>query len=69
MRSRREERALQFEVEQLVEDVSATLSGRLVQRWASGDVPGWVRINQLAHADWDNLAGLADGTDRLCCVG
>jgi len=22
-----------------------------------------VRVNQLAHADWDNMAGLADGPD------
>jgi hypothetical protein len=37
----------------------------LLQRWGSGDVPGWVRVNELAHADWDDLAGLADGTRVL----
>ena len=65
MRRRRDERAVQSEVEQLVEEVAATLSGCLVQRWASAEIPGWVRVNQLAHADWDNLAGLAEGTPRV----
>jgi len=62
MRRRRGERALQFEVEELVKDVAAMLSGRVAQRWDSGDVPGWGWVNELAHADWETLAALADGT-------
>jgi hypothetical protein len=34
-----------------------------VQGCEPGDVPAWARINELAHADWDHLAGVADRTE------
>jgi hypothetical protein len=62
MRKHREQRVAQAEVEQLLEEAAATLGGTLARRWTSGVVPGWARVNELAHADWDSLVGLAYGT-------
>lgn len=46
-----------------VDDVAAYLAGRLVE-YRSGrgrGVPAWAVLNKVAHADVDELAGLADG--------
>ena len=61
MRRRRGERAVSLEADQLVGAAAAILNGRTVRRYVRGEEPPvWVRVNQLAHADWDDLAELTD---------
>jgi hypothetical protein len=59
---RREERAIRDEAKAFVAEAEATLTGRLVDWcWFDDNVPGWVWLNTLAHADWAALGDLADG--------
>jgi len=61
MRRRREDRAVQAELDPVVNDAAALLSGRMAGCWGPGDaIPAWVRINVLAHGDWDQLRSLVD---------
>ena len=47
MTKRREQRAVQVEVDRLLEEVHATLGGTLAHRWSSGLIPGWARSTRL----------------------
>jgi hypothetical protein len=60
--SRREERAIRCEAEDLVADAEAMLHGRVMNRpcW-DHRLLGWVSVNTLAHGDWPSLSQLADG--------
>ncbi len=62
--SRREERAIRDEAEELAAETEAMLSGRLADRWSGDRAPGWVWLNTLAHADWAGLTDIADGSLR-----
>jgi len=65
MRIGRKERAVRVEVDRLVEEAAAMLAGQLGQRCDSGEATACVRVNELAHADWVRLTGLAEGRDPL----
>jgi len=65
MRIGRKERAVRAEVDRLVEEAGAMLAGQLCQRCDPGEASACVRVNELAHADWDRLTGIADGRDPL----
>jgi hypothetical protein len=57
------EQAVQVGVGDVLEEAAAILNGRMVQRYGPGETaPGWARLNELAHADWDDLTRLADPT-------
>ncbi len=58
--SRREERAIREEAEQLAAEAEAMLSGRLAERSGNERAPGWVWLNTLAHSDWNDLADVVD---------
>jgi hypothetical protein len=63
MSRRREERVLQVGAGYVLEEAAAILNGRMVHRYGPGEtVPSWARINELAHADWDDLTHLCDPT-------
>jgi hypothetical protein len=63
MSRRRRERAIQAGAGHALEEATAVLNGRMVHRYGPGEsVPAWARINELAHADWDDLTHLCDPT-------
>jgi hypothetical protein len=60
--SRREERAIRCEAQDLVAEAEAMLSGGVVARpWWHHGLQGWVSVNTLAHADRPTLSDVADG--------
>jgi hypothetical protein len=59
--SRREERAIRCEVQDLVAEAEAMLNGRAITRpWCHHKQLGWMSVNTLAHADWPTLSAIAD---------
>ena len=54
----------------IIADGAAMLAGRAVDSCPAGmTIPGWVRVNQLAHAGWADLACLADSPPGRDCSG
>jgi hypothetical protein len=55
-------RAFRAEIAEVVAEAEATLRGRLLERHARReDLPGWVVVNAMAHAEWEWLAAVAEG--------
>jgi hypothetical protein len=52
---------MQADASGLIADAIATLAGRTFDGCPAGKAtPAWVRVNQLTHASWTDLASLAD---------
>jgi hypothetical protein len=60
--SRREERAIRCEAQDILAEAQAMLNGRALMRpWWYHQRLGWVTVNTLAHADWTTLSHAAEG--------
>lgn len=62
MTSRREERIVRAQAQELVLEAEDLLTGRFPDRFSvAREVPSWVRLNRLAHGDFSAVSDLAEG--------
>lgn len=60
---RRNRRALRLGVDRVTAEAEAIVRGRVVERGQAGEIPTWVRLNELGHGDWEHITTLAAGAD------